>query len=144
MPQHCQSQWLRRFTTLSFKALLGIPCSASLAPTLTMIINESLAIGTVPDILKLANVCPLHKNGDPYDSRNYRPISFLPIISKLLEKVVHRQLVKHLQHPSNAHGLPHEQFEYRHHHLCEDALTLAVNNWQLWMKGQFAGLFLRI
>ena len=80
-------------------------------------------------------------NGDPYDSRNYRPISLLPIISKLLEKVVHRQLVEHLQHPSNAHGLPHEQFAYRHHHSCEDALTLAVNNWQLMLdEGSVCGV----
>ena len=138
---------LRCLNTAKASGSDGLPpyllkhCSSSLAPTLTMIINESLATGTVPDILKLANVCPLHKNGDPYDSRNYRPISLLPIISKLLEKVVHRQLVEHLQHPSNAHGLPHEQFAYRHHHSCEDALTLAVNNWQLMLdEGSVCGV----
>ena len=62
---------------------------------------------------------------------------------KLHEKVVHRQLVEHLQHPSSAHGLPHEQFAYRHHHSCEDALTLAVNNWQLMLdEGSVCGVVL--
>ena len=116
-------------------------CSASLAPTLTLIINESLATGIVPDIFKVANICPLFKNGDPYNARNYRPISLLPIISKLLEKVVHRQLVKHLQLFSNAPGLPAEQFPYRSNHSCEDALALVINNWQLMLdEGSVCGV----
>ena len=116
-------------------------CSASLAPTLTLIINESLATGIVPDIFKVANVCPLFKNGDPYNARNYRPISLLPIISKLLEKVVHRQLVKHLQLSSNTPGLPAEQFACRSNHSCEDALAPVINNWQLMLdEGSVCGV----
>ena len=58
---------LRCLNTAKASGSDGLPpfllkhCSACLAPTLTMIINESLATGTVPDILKLANVCPFHK-----------------------------------------------------------------------------------
>ena len=106
-------------------------CSASLAPTLTLFINESLATGIVPDIFKVANVCPHFKNGDPYNARHYRPISLLPIISKLLEKVVRRQPVKHLQLSSNTPGLPAEKFSYRSNRSCKDALALVINNMQL-------------
>ena len=89
----------------------------------------------------MANVCPVFKNGDPYNARNYRPISLLPIISKLLEKVVHRQLVKHLQLSSYAPGLPAEQFAYRSNHSCEDALALVINNWQLMLdEGSVGGV----
>ena len=88
-------------------------------------------MGIVPDIFKMAYVCPLFKNGASYNARNYRPISFLPIISKLLEKVVHRQLVKHLQLSSNTPGLPAEKFAYRSNHSCEDVLALVINKWQL-------------
>ena len=111
-------------------------CSASRAPTLTLFINESLATGIVPDIFKVANVCPLFKNDDPYNAQNYRPISLLPIISKLLEKVVRRQPVKHLQLSSNTPGLPAEKFAYRSNRSCEDALALVINKMQLMLDGR--------
>ena len=89
----------------------------------------------------MASVCPPFKNGDPCNAWNYRPISPLPIISKLLEKVVHRQLVKHLQLSFNGPGLPAEQFAYRSNHSCEDALALIINNWQVMLdEGSFCGV----
>ena len=145
--QHEVENMLKSLNTAKASGSDGVPpyflkhCSASLAPTLTLIINESLATGIVPDIFKMASVCPLFKNGDPYNARNYRPISFLPIISKLLEKVVHRQLVKHLQLSSNATGLPAEQFAYRSNQSCEDAHALVNNSWQLMLdKGRVCGV----
>ena len=135
--QHEVENMVKSLNTAKASGSDGVPpyflkhCSASLAPTLTLIINESLATGIVPDIFNVANFCPLFKNGDPYNARNYRPISLLPTISKLLEKVGHRQLVKHLQLSSNAPGLPAEQFAYRSNHSCKDALALVINNWQL-------------
>ncbi len=64
---------------------------------LTLIINTSIVTGTFPKTWKHAFVTPLHKNGDPDDSSNYRPISLLPISSKVLEKSVATQRVKYLE-----------------------------------------------
>ena len=80
----------------------GIPafllksCADLLAPSLTLIFNASLAVGSMPDGMKLAHVTPVFKAGNPQDPGNYRPVSLLPIVSKLLERIVHRQLTSYL------------------------------------------------
>ena len=59
---------------------------------LTLIINQSLATGIFPDNLKIAKVVPLYKKDDKLLMDNYRPVSLLASISKIFEKVVHKQL----------------------------------------------------
>ena len=54
-----------------------------------MIINQSLLTGIFPEKLKIAKVIPLYKKEDRLIMGNYRPISHLPAISKLFEKVVY-------------------------------------------------------
>ena len=98
-------------------------CVDILAPSLTVIINQSLRTGTVPSLMKVANICPLHKGGDRVEPRNYRPVSLLPVVSKVLERVVADQLNKFL---ATRDVLPCEQFAYRRHHSTEDALTIAA------------------
>ena len=56
---------------------------------LTAIINQSILNGIFPDKLKLAKVIPIYKKGDVNDLNNYRPISLLPTLSKIFERVVH-------------------------------------------------------
>jgi len=104
-------------------------CSSSFVLPITKIINESLSTGTFPDEFKTATVCPIHKSGDRTDASNYRPVSLLPIVSKLVEKVVHRQLMAFIEDNSELHLLPPEQFAYRKMHSCEDLLTLATSRW---------------
>ena len=55
---------------------------------LCVIFNKSLSSGVYPDLMKLAKVIPLHKGGEMDICDNYHPISLLPVISKVLEKVV--------------------------------------------------------
>ncbi len=55
-------------------------------PFLTCIINTSVVTGVFPETWKHALVVPIYKNGDPDSLNNYRPVSILPIISKILEK----------------------------------------------------------
>jgi len=96
--------------------------AASLAPLVTRLLNASLSSGHVPDALKSAYVVPRLKKPDVdiEDVKNYRPISNLPVLSKLLERVVAKQLVDYL----NLCGLmPRLQSAYRAAHSTETALT---------------------
>ena len=63
---------------------------------LTFIINQSLKTGTFPDRLKVARVRPLFKNGDNQLITNYRPISILPSLSKIFEKVMPMHITYYL------------------------------------------------
>lgn len=102
-------------------------CAPAIAPYVTEVFNQSLTSGTFPHIFRHANVCPIFKKGDRADAGNYRPISLLPVLSKLLEKHVHNQLQTHI---SQFSILPPEQFAYRFQHSCEDLLTHCINAWQ--------------
>ena len=64
----------------------------TLAQSLTECINYSLSGGFFPDELKLADVIPVFKKGDPMDKKNYRPISILPALSKVFERLMYNQL----------------------------------------------------
>ena len=59
---------------------------------LTLLINQVLNTGIFPDELKIAKVIPLFKKDDPKLLKNYRPISLLPTISKVIEKIIFTQL----------------------------------------------------
>lgn len=93
----------------------------AVTPLLVTIINSSLSEGTVPTCLKTAQVSPiLKKEGmDPTDFKSYRPVSNLSFLSKLLERVVAKQLTDHM----TQHNL-HDVFQsaYRAKHSTETAL----------------------
>ena len=63
---------------------------------LAYICNLSLFTSHFPAKWKVAKVTPIYKDGDKSDVSNYRPISVLPILSKILERVVHDQLYNYL------------------------------------------------
>lgn len=63
---------------------------------LTLIINQSLCTGIFPDKLKIAKIKPIYKKEDPHIPDNYRPISLLPSISKIFEKVVFNQTYNYM------------------------------------------------
>jgi hypothetical protein len=67
-----------------------------IARPLAHIFNISLRTGQFPENLKQCRVIPIFKSGDPLDCDNYRPISLLSSISKLLEKIVAEKLIYHL------------------------------------------------
>jgi hypothetical protein len=64
--------------------------------SLTHLLNLSIINKTVPKIWKSARLTPLHKAGAKDDPSNFRPISILPSISKILERVIHSQLSTYL------------------------------------------------
>eukprot|EP00117_Sycon_ciliatum_P009573 scpid36683/ scgid4451/ Probable RNA-directed DNA polymerase from transposon X-element; Reverse transcriptase len=105
-------------------ALVLAACSDLLAPSVTLIFNKSLSEGRFPLSMKLANITPVYKNksGDPTKATNFRPVSLLPIISKILERIVHSQLTEFL----TTHSLyPDCQFGFRKQHSTEDAVVMA-------------------
>ena len=102
-------------------------CAHELIPIVSYIINQSLLTGTFPESLKKACVRPTLKKID-LDSDvlgNYRPISNLTFLSKLLEKCVYRQLLKYIE--ENKLFAKH-QSGYRRNFSCETAITKIHND----------------
>ena len=67
-----------------------------IAPSLTSIFLKSILTGIYPNDWKMAKVTPLFKKGIQSDPNNYRPISVIPIISKVFERIVYNQLFHYL------------------------------------------------
>ena len=67
-----------------------------LARPLTQICNFSISSSIFPDKCKHAKLKPLFKKGPTTEAKNYRPISLLPLVSKIIEKVIHDQTQKYL------------------------------------------------
>ena len=91
----------------------------ALAPSLLYIVNKSLITGEFPCSWKEAKVKPLFKSGAKDDKNNYRPISILPTISKLVEKWIESQFSHYL----NEYNLLHQsQSGFRPKHSTESAI----------------------
>ena len=67
-----------------------------IAPSVTSLLNRSMETRTFPKIWKCAKVTALYKSGNRNKASNYRQISVLPTLSKVLEKAVHTQFYQHL------------------------------------------------
>ena len=88
------------------------------------IINMSLCTGKVPSAWKEAKIIPLHKGGNKLDMNNYRPISLLSALSKILEKVVHYQTYNYVEHKL----LTVSQFGFRKQRETAQAVLAFMKN----------------
>ena len=79
----------------------------TIAPILQLILQKSIDSGQVPSDWKTANVCPIFKKGQNYDAANYRPISLTCVCSKLLEHIVTKHVVAHLEKHSILYDMQH-------------------------------------
>lgn len=70
--------------------------STMLAKPITYIVNLSLTSGIVPDEMKTARVCPIFKKNSRLEVGNYRPVSILVVVSKIVERSVYSQFEKYL------------------------------------------------
>ena len=99
--------------------------AAILSAPLAHLINLSITTGIFPMDWKKAKIIPVHKSGPFSVLDNYRPISILPVISKIIEKAIHRQLITYLD--QNA-LLSQFQFGFRPKLSTELAATHLLDN----------------
>ena len=99
--------------------------SDSLTPAITHIINLSFSEGRVPDKLKIAKVIPIFKKNEKHNPNNYRPISLLSIINKIMEKVMYKRVIDFLK----KHKIIYDyQFGFRQGHSTNQALIEMIEN----------------
>ena len=87
----------------------------------------SFQTGQIPLEWKSANVTPVLKNGDETQMENYRPISVLPVIAKIMERIVFNQLYCFLQQHSM---LTQHQSGFRPNHSTQDVLIKTIDDWR--------------
>ena len=88
-------------------------------------INTSIESGHVPDAMELAKVIPIYKSKHKQMLNNYRPISLLPIFSKILEKLIYQRLFNFL---NSNNALFSRQYGFRKNHSTINAVTELVSH----------------
>ena len=99
-------------------------CFDSIGPVLLHMINTCLTSCDFPDSWKHSLVHPIFKSGDPSIVSNYRPISIVPVMSKIVQRLVQRQLSAYM---SDNHLLSPSQHGFRTRHSTETALLSVTN-----------------
>ena len=95
-------------------------------PALTHIVNLSIANCQFPKQWKRAKIIPLYKKDDPLDARNYRPVAILPVLSKVVEKVVFLQISQYME----SNGLMHPNHHgFRTAHSTATCLIQMYDRW---------------
>jgi exonuclease III len=102
-------------------------CVKELLNCIAHIVNSSIDSDIVPSLLKSSLITPILKkdNLDPNSSENYRPISNIPFLSKILEKVISRQLTDFLD---SDNFLAKYQSAYRRYHSTETSTTRILSD----------------
>ena len=127
---------LRKLKVKKSTGIDGIPakllreCANEINDPLRFIINQCISTAMIPNEWKIAIVIPLFKSGNSSDPDNYRPISVLPVLAKVFEKLVHEQLMTYLE-VNNL--LSSDQFGFRKNKSPELAVTYFLDNIRLKM-----------
>ena len=91
----------------------------TISEPLALLFNMSFSNGIFPESLKLANIISIHKKDDKTFVNNYRPISLISNIDKIMEKLIYQRLYLFVEHNNIIY---HNQFGSRYNHLTEHAL----------------------
>ena len=97
-----------------------------IAPFLSDIFYCSISMNTFPNNLKIGRVSPAHKSGDRDDLNNYRPISVLPTIARVFERLLYNQICTYL---TESKLLGQHQFGFRSIHSTALPLGRSTNQW---------------
>ncbi|KAL8615270.1 hypothetical protein ACOMHN_051762 [Nucella lapillus] len=96
-------------------------CAPNLAPAMTTLFQYSLDTGDLPSDWRNANITCVYKKGDKHAAENYRPISLTSVISKLLEHIICRNILTHLEKHDILTNLNHG---FRSGYSCNTQLLL--------------------
>ena len=108
-----------------------------IGPSITKIINHSILTSAIPVEWKRARISPVYKGGNKMQINNYRPISVLPVLSKVLERIVHAQLSYHLE---TNNLLPPQQSGFRPGYSTMSLLLKLLSDWMTAIdKGCYVG-----
>ncbi len=99
--------------------------ASHLAPVIHDIFQSSVDSGQVPNTWKEANVTAIFKKGSRAETSNYRPISLTPVVSKLLEHIIHSHIMKHLE---QHHILTDHQHGFRAKRSTETQLIQTIHD----------------
>ena len=106
-------------------ASLIIDGAGVLCEPLSYMINRSLDNSLFPESEKCAKITPIYKSGERSEMDNYRPISVLPVLSKVIERVVYKHLYDYLW---KSHLLTDNQFGFRRGSSTEHAVTFLTDS----------------
>ena len=119
----------------SYFLKLALPFTSG---SLAHLFNIAIETSTFPDSWKIARVTSIFKEGDKCERSNYRPISVLPVIARLFEKLVFDQLYRYFD--ENGFLSP-DQSGFRALHSTVTSLLKCTDNWDSGLDtGQMTGL----
>lgn len=105
-----------------------------LTPIICHLVNLCFKIGTFPYLLKQSIITPVYKGGDYSNTSNYRPISVLPAIAKIIEKILNSRILGYME---KFKIISSSQYGFRRHKNTEDAiLSLTSHITEVLDKGQ--------
>ena len=121
----CGLDWIDGFSLKCASTHIIVP--------LTHIINLSIRKGKFPEIWKSFKVVAVFKKGDKSSCKNYRPVSLLSVVSKILERVMYDQLVQYLTE--------NELLDPNHHGFRQNrsTTTAILNLYDLWIRAAEKG-----
>ena len=96
-----------------------------LVDPLSHIFNLCIDKAIWPNAFKSADVIPLNKSKEKHIAKNYRPISLISNIAKVLEKIIHKSIITFI---NNCDILAKNQYGFRKNKSTKDALTLIISN----------------
>ena len=91
----------------------------AILPALCSLFNKSMETGVFPESMKLAEVVPLYKGGERSLETNYRPISLLTTLSKILEKIMYKRVYSFLNSTKQIYT---KQYGFRFRHSTDQAV----------------------
>ena len=98
----------------------------SIAPSLTKLFNISISQGRFPECWKTSSVVPIPKSANRSEATDYRPISLLSVVSKMLERHFHQYVTKHL---NEYHPLSNKQWGFQSGKSTVTALLSVTHDW---------------
>ena len=115
-----RSSGVDNISNILLKELSDVLCKP-----LCLLTNRSMHLGIFPDLMKLAEVIPLYKGKSRESETNYRPISLLTTMSKIVEKIVYSRVYKFL---TKTGQICESQYGFRSNHSCEHAVAHVIGS----------------